>query len=46
VPQLNWYHRISDSIFEVSYKPMSLKPGSDLYRDRQCWNLWMVKPYP
>jgi hypothetical protein len=24
---INWYHRISDFIGEVSYKPMSLEPG-------------------
>jgi hypothetical protein len=27
----NWYHRISDSIGEVSYKPMSLQPGSTVF---------------
>jgi len=45
VPQLNCYYRISDSIIEVSYKPMSQQPGSDLYRDRQCLSVRMVKPY-
>jgi len=45
VPQLNCYHRISDSIIEVSYKPMSLQPGSDLRRDRQYLSLRMFKPY-
>jgi hypothetical protein len=25
---INWYHKISDAIREVSHKPMSMKPGS------------------
>ena len=45
VPQLNCHHRISDSINEVSYKPMSLQSGSYLYRDTQCLSVRMVKPY-
>jgi hypothetical protein len=29
---MNSYHRLSDAIDEVSYKPMSLLPGSTVFR--------------
>jgi hypothetical protein len=34
----NWYHRTCDFIYEVSHKPISLKPGSTVCT---CWGHMM-----
>ena len=40
------YHRISDTIYEVSHKPMSLKPGWTVYRKVQVKEYrWRVRDW-
>jgi hypothetical protein len=40
---INWYGRVSDAIGEVSYKPMSLQPGSTVY---SSYAHYQIKGYP